>query len=977
MNALAAYFQATLLQADWAERIGWTLFHSVWQIAQVAALYAIVSVLLRNRSAAARYAFGCVALLAMVAFPVGTYLLMPDDAGLGATDRSVGVKSMAETPALPGAAVALRHAAGWPHPSGVEGALPPVEVGTPASIAAAIWLGLRPWMPWVTAAWFAGVMLLSLRPIWGWLHVRRLQRHGVIYLSDALRQAAASLAGRLGVKRTVQFVQSTLIEVPTVVGYLRPIVLLPTAAITGLSVAEIELVLAHELAHVRRHDYLINLGQTIIEALLFFHPGMWWVSSQVRKERENCCDDIAVALSGDRSEYARALTRLEQQRVATPVAVLAATGGSLLDRVRRLMGRPAAEFGYRIATAWLAGLMTIGLASLVLAIGGSSQGDRQEPAEAEVETVVNSQSEPGAGDDNTPASDRDAMLDFARALAAGDFDRLKQTWEFQDDLNRQFAEKMAAALAGHRETTVTLVSMQPLSKETLFACFLVENGPKQFLGPKAVPLPLTFQRQEGRWRCPPPGNLRAMVSAQAMTPDRIGRRAITQNMIAVRFGSGTMRDWTARMKAQRDAFAKLAGPPYNLSQFKQVAEQMQNGIEKQETILSSMQAWEDVWRLALQEGGKEMLPRADDFHLSLYLEANKDDPNARILPFAAKDTPFPLEPFPCLTEDAVLKSKVIMDPTRHVPAIDVKLTQDGAKNFAQLTGESVGRRLAIVVDGKVVSAPMIRSRISGGNARIDGNFSRQEAEAIVAKLNSYRKSAQEFLERLDRDIQGVKKPNSTSKKAVPLNSWSPPVMGVRARLTGVKHVMGRSDWPHPVLRLRYDAKNEGQHILHLPENGLRHQVEVDGQWYMWVDPRLMRHIAPAIDGDFSQLPVVLSEKRDDQPVHAIVGPSSAMLDFGLGRLQQGQEVEIAGNWWSIPQGKESEYAKKRYSGYIVGPEKGDYGEELMLTPGRHQIRVAVVCPSARAPFHGVVRTESQPLWVEIDALSSKVIEIRE
>ena len=104
-------------------------------------------------------------------------------------------------------------------------------------------------------------------------------------------------------------------------------------------------ILAHELAHVRRHDWLVTFAQTVIEALLFYHPAMWWISNQIRKERENCCDDIAVAVSKDRTSYVQALARLEQGRSVATVSVLGATGGSLLDRVRRLLGEPNREFG--------------------------------------------------------------------------------------------------------------------------------------------------------------------------------------------------------------------------------------------------------------------------------------------------------------------------------------------------------------------------------------------------------------------------------------------------------------------------------------------------------------------------------------------------------------------------------------------------------------------------------------------------------
>jgi S1-C subfamily serine protease len=262
---------------------------------------------------------------------------------------------------------------------------------------------LRPYLPWATAAWLAGVMLLSLRPFWGWLHVRRLKRHGLSPLSETLDRAGESLMQRLGVSRAVRFAQSTLVEVPAVVGYLRPLVLLPASAILGLSTSEIEMVLAHELAHVRRHDYLVNLAQTVIEALLFYHPGMWWVSSQIRFERENCCDDIAVALCGTPASYVRALARLEEQRSATPATVLAATGGSLVIRVRRLLGQPHNEFGYRNATSWLAGLVTsvILIAAFLLSAASNhnvARADDDADAPGKPEALGAQQFEPALAD---------------------------------------------------------------------------------------------------------------------------------------------------------------------------------------------------------------------------------------------------------------------------------------------------------------------------------------------------------------------------------------------------------------------------------------------------------------------------------------------------------------------------------------------------------------------------------------------------
>src|SRR5205085_11492852 len=150
------------------------------------------------------------------------------------------------------------------------------------------------------------------------------------------QETLARLARRLRVSRPVRLCASALVEVPTVVGWLRPVVLLPVCALTALSAPQLEALIAHELAHIRRHDYLCNLLQTIIETLLFYHPAVWWLSKRVRIEREHCCDDAAVAATGDVLVYARALTALEQlRRRPAPALVIAANGGSLMQRIQR------------------------------------------------------------------------------------------------------------------------------------------------------------------------------------------------------------------------------------------------------------------------------------------------------------------------------------------------------------------------------------------------------------------------------------------------------------------------------------------------------------------------------------------------------------------------------------------------------------------------------------------------------------------
>src|SRR6185295_3081242 len=165
-------------------------------------------------------------------------------------------------------------------------------------------------------------------------------------------------AQRLGVRQAVAILQSTLVDVPAVVVVVRPLVLVPASALTGLSTRELEAVLAHELAHIRRHDYLVNLLQTTIETLFFYHPAVWWVSAQARQEREHCCDDLAVAACGDVLTYARALTALEHLRGCEVQLAVAASGGSLLVRIQRLLRRGApAHYGFE---SGLAGFIALG-----------------------------------------------------------------------------------------------------------------------------------------------------------------------------------------------------------------------------------------------------------------------------------------------------------------------------------------------------------------------------------------------------------------------------------------------------------------------------------------------------------------------------------------------------------------------------------------------------------------------------------------
>ena len=211
------------------------------------------------------------------------------------------------------------------------------------------WIGAglqqRGWLEqiqmWALPLWSFGVALFSVRLLCGGAHAFVLRRRGE-HADASVLATVDGLATRMGIDRPVRVLISTRIDVPSVLGSLRPVILLPPATAMGLTPQQLEAVLAHELAHVRRHDYLVNILQMIAETLLFYHPVDVVDIASDPPERELCCDDLAVRACGDALCYARALTTLEKMRAPVPGLALGSTGGSaggpLLYRIQRLLG---------------------------------------------------------------------------------------------------------------------------------------------------------------------------------------------------------------------------------------------------------------------------------------------------------------------------------------------------------------------------------------------------------------------------------------------------------------------------------------------------------------------------------------------------------------------------------------------------------------------------------------------------------------
>jgi len=316
------------------EAAGWTLVHFLWQGLAIGAIYGIYLGAFRTRPQA-RYLGGCLALILMVGAVAKTYHFQ---------FLSLKREAQAEPPK---AAVTYEHAiitfsqcrschtvVDGPASETPEAEIPPLDHLEGGFFSKAS----SPFLSWGIAIWLIGVTLLFLRLAISHTTIQRLRRSHSGPPNPSVTSSLKKISDQLGVRTSVQIVMSKAITIPIVIGCSRPVILLPVHSIAGLSRFQLNAILAHELAHVRRHDYLVNLLQHVLEIVFFFHPAVWFVSSAIRKEREFCCDDIALTTSRNVIDYARALTTLEELRIDRPALGMAANGGTLLARIKRLGG---------------------------------------------------------------------------------------------------------------------------------------------------------------------------------------------------------------------------------------------------------------------------------------------------------------------------------------------------------------------------------------------------------------------------------------------------------------------------------------------------------------------------------------------------------------------------------------------------------------------------------------------------------------
>ncbi len=331
-----------LIPGNIIEAIGWAIFHSLWQGALISIVLGIAILIIDSKSAKFRYALSITSLLLLCAASTITFINVyhPQTSVTSVEVIKSNTYTQAETNYF---------------------ILSTDSPNVLSSMIKEIQKYFSGYLPIIVTLWFAGLLIFSLRFLGGVIYVQRLKTRGIYSLDRNYEKYINSLLERVGIKRLVNVYESALIKVPAAIGYLKPVILFPLGMISGLPQNQVEAIIAHEIAHIKRYDFLVNFLQTLVETIFFYHPSVWWISKISRIERENCCDDIAVELCGDSLTYSKALINIQQMRGHETSFVLAAIGNKnqLFRRIKRMNEKNKTMITYGIKFAAFAVLIFI------------------------------------------------------------------------------------------------------------------------------------------------------------------------------------------------------------------------------------------------------------------------------------------------------------------------------------------------------------------------------------------------------------------------------------------------------------------------------------------------------------------------------------------------------------------------------------------------------------------------------------------
>lgn len=339
-------FFSDLLPGPAVTAFGWTLIHSIWQ----GTLFMLVAVatfyFLRKKSANTRYLAGVGFLFAQVLTSIATFIYHYPKTTAAISNTGYLARQ-----------TALTASRTWAE----------ISRDLPISFKVQMWLTAH--LHELVICWLIGSGILLLRFAGGWVFTERLRMNAKIVVDKEWRARFGVIMAKMNISKAVEFRETAKVLTPMVIGAFSPIVLIPIGLLSGFSTAQVEAILAHELAHIRRNDYLVNMLQSFVEVIFFFHPAIWWLSEKVRAEREHCCDDIALAVCGDKMSLAHALVKVAEWQ-ATPGLAMAFASKKplLLHRVQRVLGlnpKPVRTFSSLPAMIFAIGLVIGGSAYAV------------------------------------------------------------------------------------------------------------------------------------------------------------------------------------------------------------------------------------------------------------------------------------------------------------------------------------------------------------------------------------------------------------------------------------------------------------------------------------------------------------------------------------------------------------------------------------------------------------------------------------
>ncbi len=327
MILLKAIFNDNIINA-----LGWSLFNTLWQGVILAFVVGIILYILRYKSSNLRYIISLFSLLLIVGLSIFNFInnyssvsdlnavfVNPD---LNIADKDEGRTIFIDIKKQKQGYSILKNLPGFVLKSKLQ--------------------VISKYFPTIVYLWFIGIIFFQIKFLFSFFYLNRLKRINTWSMSKYWDAKFNKIRATLKLNKTVQFLESNLIKTPMILGYFKPVILIPVELLTGMPSNQIESVIAHELAHIKRNDYIINVLQTIIETIFFFHPAVWYISAKIRDERENCCDDIAISLNNDSIAYAKALVCIQELNLQKHYSAVAFSGRKkhLLNRIKRMIMKP-------------------------------------------------------------------------------------------------------------------------------------------------------------------------------------------------------------------------------------------------------------------------------------------------------------------------------------------------------------------------------------------------------------------------------------------------------------------------------------------------------------------------------------------------------------------------------------------------------------------------------------------------------------